>query len=219
MKTITFVRHGQSVANAGGVTMAHDAIPLTPLGQRQATVLADSLAGALALRPESILVSPYLRAQQTAQPLCEKLGLQAQVHPLMHEFSTLDSAKMAGLTGEQRWPHVQAYWAAADPGLRSGENAETFDEFHARVARFQAELPQLHHGTLCFGHGMWFALLVWRLLGFSADDSRGMSAFRKFQQGLPIPNCAVYQLVQARDGHWRVQGVEPLMRQMMAVEV
>jgi alpha-ribazole phosphatase len=213
MKTITFVRHGQSVANAGGVTMAHDAIPLTPLGQRQAAALANVLAQ----RPEKILVSPYLRAQQTAQPLCDKLGLQPELHPLMHEFSTLDSARMAGLTGAQRWPHVQAYWHAADPSLRTGENAETFEEFNARVAQFQGELPQLPHGTLCFGHGMWFALLIWRLLGFGTADSQGMSAFRRFQQGLPMPNCAVYHLVQAPDGHWRVQGVEPLMRQMMAV--
>lgn len=215
MKTITFVRHGQSVANAGGVTMAHDAIPLTPLGQRQAAALAD----ALTLRPEKVLVSAYVRAQETAHPFCAKLGLQPVLHPLMHEFSTLDSAKMAGLNGDQRWPHVQAYWEAADPALRTGENAETFHEFNARVAQFQAELPQLPHGTLCFGHGMWFALLIWRLLGFGTADSQGMSAFRRFQQGLPIPNCAVYHLVQAKDGHWRVQGVEPLMRKMMAVAV
>ncbi len=217
MKTITFVRHGQSVANAGGVTMAHDAIPLTPLGLRQASVLADALTKAPALRPDKILVSTYRRAQQTAQPLCDQLGLRPEAHPLLHEFSTLDSAKMVGLNGEQRWPYVQAYWQAADPQWRDGESAETFAEFNARVAQFQAGLAQLPHGTLCFGHGMWFALLVWRLLGFSADDSQGMSAFRKFQQGMPIPNCAVYHLVQAKDGHWRVQGVEPVMRQMMAV--
>jgi broad specificity phosphatase PhoE len=210
MKTLTFARHGQSVANAGGVSMAHDAIPLTELGQRQAQALAD----ALTLRPEKILVSSYLRAQQTAQPFCARLGQAAEVHPLLHEFSTLDSARIAGLTGEQRWPYVQAYWNAADPLLRSGPDAETFVEFEARVGRFQAELAHLPHDTLFFGHGMWFALLIWRLLGFSAQDSAGMSAFRRFQQGLPMPNCAVYHLVQAKDGHWRVQGHEAIMRRM-----
>jgi broad specificity phosphatase PhoE len=32
MTRITFVRHGQSVANAGGVTMEHALIPPSPLG-------------------------------------------------------------------------------------------------------------------------------------------------------------------------------------------
>ena len=27
MKTITFIRHGESIVNAGGVTMANDVIP------------------------------------------------------------------------------------------------------------------------------------------------------------------------------------------------
>ena len=43
MKKIVFVRHGQSVANAGGVTMEHDEIPLSPLGMRQAALLAPRL--------------------------------------------------------------------------------------------------------------------------------------------------------------------------------
>ena len=40
MKKIYFVRHGQSLANAGGVTMDHHAIPLTDIGHRQAAALA-----------------------------------------------------------------------------------------------------------------------------------------------------------------------------------
>ena len=32
MKTLTFIRHGESVANAGGVTMPHHIIPAVRLG-------------------------------------------------------------------------------------------------------------------------------------------------------------------------------------------
>jgi len=52
MKTITFIRHGESIANAGGVTMAHDAIPLSELGKVQ----AQALAVALDLQPGRIVV-------------------------------------------------------------------------------------------------------------------------------------------------------------------
>ncbi len=34
MKTLTFIRHGESTANAGGITMAHDAIPLSEIKSR-----------------------------------------------------------------------------------------------------------------------------------------------------------------------------------------
>lgn len=43
MKTITFVRHGQSVANASGISVAHHAISLSGLGELQAIALSKLL--------------------------------------------------------------------------------------------------------------------------------------------------------------------------------
>ena len=43
MTRIYFVRHGESVANAGGVTMEHAIIPLSPLGVAQAATVAEIL--------------------------------------------------------------------------------------------------------------------------------------------------------------------------------
>ena len=42
-RTITLARHGQSLANAGGVTMPHADIPLTDEGHEQARRLAGLL--------------------------------------------------------------------------------------------------------------------------------------------------------------------------------
>ncbi|MDO9354480.1 MAG: histidine phosphatase family protein, partial [Solirubrobacteraceae bacterium] len=162
-KTITFVRHGQSLANAGGVTMAHDAIPLTELGHRQAAALADVLD----LRPARIWVSAYGRTAETAAPFCAKVGLRAEIHPALHEFSAIDPALLEGMTGEQRRPIADAYWREGDPAQRMGPQAETFAEFDARVGDFIDRLDELDDGTLLFGHGQWFGLVVWKLLGFS----------------------------------------------------
>jgi broad specificity phosphatase PhoE len=49
------VRHGESVANAGGVTMEHALIPLSPLGVAQAVRIAEFLPA----EPPCILVSKY----------------------------------------------------------------------------------------------------------------------------------------------------------------
>ena len=74
MARIHFVRHGEGVANAGGVTMAHATIPLSPLGVAQAATLADILD----VQPSKVLVSKYLRARDTAQPFFDKVCTQAQ---------------------------------------------------------------------------------------------------------------------------------------------
>jgi alpha-ribazole phosphatase len=213
MKTITFVRHGQSVANAGGVTMPHDAIPLSELGKRHAQVLATVLPD----RPSLILTSEYLRAQDTAQPYCARVGMFAQTHPLLHEFSTIDPDLLEGMNGEQRRPIADAYWQEANPDKRMGINAETFTEFDRRVAAFLPELQQLPDRSVLFGHGMWIGLMVWKLLGFSTADSLGMKAFRRFQLGLPMPNGAIYRVCGGDDGHWHAHVDEPSMRTLLAV--
>ena len=62
------------------------------------------------------------------------------------------------------------------------------------VPAFQGELAHLHicrTTPFLFGHGIWFALLCWKLRGFSAADATGMREFRRFQRALPMPNCAL----------------------------
>jgi broad specificity phosphatase PhoE len=214
-KTITFVRHGQSTANAGGLTMAHDAIPLSELGQLHAQFLATALPD----RPSLILTSEYLRAQHTAQPYCERVGVPQQTHPLLHEFSTIDPALLEGMYGEQRRPFVEAYWQEPHPDKRMGEGAETFAEFDERVSAFVPQLQQLPQGAVVFGHGMWIGLLVFKLLGFTSRDIAGMKAFRRFQLGLPMPNGAVYRFHETSSGHWYTQADEPIMRSLLALRL
>jgi broad specificity phosphatase PhoE len=211
MKTIYFVRHGQSQANAGGVTMEHHAIPLTDIGRRQAQALALMLPQS----PAGVWVSPFVRARDTARPYCERLSRQAVVLDEAREFETIDPALLEGMTGAQRRPIADAYWAESDVSKRMGARAETFLEFAARVARFAAvELPKLPDGAVLFGHGMWMGMLLWRWLGFGAADHLDMRSFRRFQLGLPMPNGAVYRLLEIAHGHWTVAAETAIMRRM-----
>ena len=212
---IFFVRHGQSTANAGGVTMEHASIPLSPLGLAQARALAELLD----VDPPRVLVSQYLRARQTAEPFCERVDCVAEVHPLLHEFSALDPALLQGMTGEQRRPIAAAYWQAAEPAVRHGLQAETFLEFDARLAAFIEELPRLPDHTIVFGHGIWFGLLCWKLMGFAADTPQAMRAFRHFQSGLPMPNGMVYVLHSLDARVWKWQADETAMRRIAAIKL
>lgn len=195
--------------------MPHEAIPLSELGHLQAVELAASCF----VPPIAVLVSGMVRTQQTAAPLCDRFGVAPQVHPGLNEFSVIDPALIAGLEGNQRKPFVKAYWSDPDPHRRQGVNADTFAEFFRRVRGFMVHMEALPDSTLIVGHGIWFSLMHWHLLGYLADDAGGMTAFRRFQQALPMPNCATFNLTHAGGKRWSIQANINLMRRIAVVKL
>lgn len=214
-KRITFVRHGESESNAGGITMPHDAIPLSALGRRQAVALAN----ALNVKPSAVFVSRFTRTHETAAPFCKRYGVTPQIHHGLHEFSVIDPALIEGLNGDQRKPFVKNYWDDPDPHRRLGQNADTFVEFEARVRSFMANMEAMPDGVVVFGHGIWFGLLNWLSLGYRVRDASEMRAFRRFQQALPMPNCATFTLTHAGGPRWSIQADTGLMHRISAVKI
>lgn len=123
---VYFIRHGENLSNAGGITMEHAAIPITERGEKEANIIAD----ALNVTPALVLVSEHIRTQQTAQPFCEKHQCTAQTHPLLNEFSAISHELIEGMTGKERRPIADAYWAEAHIDKRMEVAAETFTEFN-----------------------------------------------------------------------------------------
>ncbi|MCL2656624.1 MAG: histidine phosphatase family protein [Betaproteobacteria bacterium] len=210
--TIHLVRHGESAANAGLATSDPGLIPLTPRGQVQAVQLAEMLE----VTPSRVITSNYVRAIDTAKPYAARHSLQPIQRELLHEFVTLDPDSVAGTTNLERRPLVDKYWRDCEPTLRMGGGAETFLEFAQRVDDFLSQLNTLPHHTVVFGHGMWFAMLLWRTMGFPVKDHLAMRSFRAFQLGLPMPNCAVYELHGMADA-WRIRFNERVSRHMPSV--
>jgi broad specificity phosphatase PhoE len=212
--TVYLIRHGQSQANVGGITLANPIVPLTELGQLQAQALAQLLT------PSSVKIwaSPFRRALDTAAPYCARMGRSAATHDDLREFETVDTAQMSGSSSAEREAVVARYWIKSDPEQRTGPAAETFREFHDRIARVRTQfLPALPDGTMIFGHGMWMALLFWQIWGFAKIDHIGMSLFRRFQLGFPTPNTSVYRLTHAAAGSWDVRVDEAAMRAIAAI--
>jgi alpha-ribazole phosphatase len=195
--------------------MAHNAIPLSELGNRQAAVLAEHLE----LVPCQVLVSPMLRTQQTAAPYCARFSVEPAIMPALAEFSVIDETLIEGLDGAQRKPLVKPYWDHPDPHRRLGPKADTFMEFDARVGQVQAMLADLSGGSVIFGHGIWFALLAWRLQGCVVASADDMAAFRRFQVQLPMPNCAVFKLSTADNRRWFVQADQEMAHRIAAVGI
>ena len=213
LKTITFVRHAQSVSNAGGLTLPHHEIPLTNFGQRQAL----TLAGLLDVTPSKVVVSAMIRTHLTAQPFCERFGVKLEVDPGLNEFSMIDPALIQGMDGPQRKPFVKAYWDDPDRQKRMGQGADTFAEFEARVGAFMTTMDTLPEHTVLFGHGTWFGLMFWKMLGYDANSPEAMRAFRRCQQNMPMPNCAVFRLTWNTGGHWSVKAVPEIPKALLLV--
>lgn len=212
--TVYLIRHGQSQANVGGVTLENPVVPLTELGELQARTVAQLLPATAA----AIWSSPFKRALDTAAPYCARVGKSPTTHDDLREFETVDTLQLRGSSSTEREAVVARYWLESDPDRRSGPAAETFREFHERVARVRTQfLPSLADGTLIFGHGMWMAQLFWQIWGFDQVDHVGMTLFRRFQLGFPTPNASVYGVTHILTGKWAVKADEAAMRAIAVI--
>lgn len=213
-KSIYLIRHGQSLANIGAKSIPDAKIALTDLGLQQAESLLQSwqrLVNQDQLPiPNQIYQSGLLRAQQTADAFATHFELTPKTEPLLNEMCCLGYSTVEGMVGKQRAPLMQHYWQTADVHYRDAPDADTFDEFMARVDSFIELAPSLEHNSLCFGHGMWIGLLAYRLLGFTVNSSADIQKFRQIQTAMPMYNTVVYRLDISSDGVMQLQVVNEL---------
>ncbi len=105
---IILVRHGQSVTNAGGKAADQVSNPLTELGRAQSREFADRLD----CKPTLFITSPFLRAQQTSEPLRQRFpDVPVEEWPIQ-EFSFLNPVLHKGTSEADRQPHVLCLLAA-----------------------------------------------------------------------------------------------------------
>ena len=122
---VTFVRHGETDANADGVWQGHGEHLLSARGEEQARALGRRLAGK---EFDVVLASDLARTLQTA----ELAGLNATPDPAWRE---IDIGRWQGLTRAE----VHELFPDESIALREGKpvrmgGAESWDDFSARVA-------------------------------------------------------------------------------------
>ena len=193
MKQLYLIRHAQSLANAGGKSQPDRDIPLSEEGNKQSQTLIERLP-----RPVSVFTSEFLRTQQTASPYLTYHQCTAQYLPCLNEFSYLPFTQIEGLTAEQRRPISQQFWQKSDPHLQLSPEVDSFMQFNERISSFLDFAEQAEDQTICFTHGIWLSLLIWRLLGFSANNPASMQQFYQWQKTLPMENTAIWILHDAR---------------------
>ncbi|MDB5973172.1 MAG: Phosphoglycerate mutase [Hydrocarboniphaga sp.] len=162
-------RHGQTNWNVGDRYQGTYDEPLNERGHQQAA----ELAAAVPRRIQQIVVSPLLRAQQTAAPIIEALGVPALTHAAFRE------------RGFGRWEGLTyAEARALDPELFDRGGIFSFDEqppgaepLHELVARTGAGLRDVagrfpEQSVLLIVHGFVIRALRLQLEHLAPGDLR-----------------------------------------------
>lgn len=158
--TMTFIRHGETQANAEGIAATTvPGPPLTEVGQEQAATLADKLKdGGF----DGVYASQMVRTQQTAAPLAKALGEQVTVLPGLNEISagwfegvSMKETSSTLLLGPEGWLRGDRRYGI--PGSVDG------DEFNqAFTAAVQKMYDSGDEKPVAFSSGL--AIMMWTLL-------------------------------------------------------
>jgi len=123
---VLLIRHGEPGWVREGRSV--DDPPLTHRGRRQADALADRLA---AEAVDEVWVSPLRRAQETAAPLAERLGLEARTFEWLAEIG---APRWDGTPVEVVERVFAETWTRPLDELWDGlPGGESFHDFHRRV--------------------------------------------------------------------------------------
>lgn len=195
--TTWLVRHGQSASNAGLPAAGHGDVPLTELGREQACAVARRVDR----QPDLLIVSPFLRARATSEPIQARWpATRCETWPI-HELTYLSPARCHGTTAATRRPMVDAYWQRCDPAYVDGSDAESFAAFSDRLREFHRRLLALDCSyVVAVGHGQFFrAYMMGVAEGFTATPD-WMTRYRTVETGKPIANCEIIELSGAALG-------------------
>ncbi|MBK7705044.1 MAG: phosphoglycerate mutase family protein [Acidobacteria bacterium] len=191
-KTVWLIRHGESESNAGLPTDSTDSIPLTEKGFRQ----AESVAASFPVPPTLIVVSPYLRARQTAAPLIRRFASALLEEWPVEEFTYLNGARFGRSTKADRQSAADDFWDRADVSHRDGDGAESFADLIARARTTLEKLQASDHQTIAiFSHGQFLRALMWVVLTNRVNiDSDSMLEYQHFLFAVPFENAAIQKM-------------------------
>lgn len=191
MVDVYLIRHAQSIANAGHVTAEPGLITLSDLGREQAADLALTFE----VEPVLIVMSPYIRTQETAEPTIARFPHVPQEIWPIHEFTYLALDKCRNTTTEQRHGIANEYWQRMDPAHIDGHGAESFSQMITRIRDMVLRLEQKTEGPIfIFTHGQFIQALRQILNDPASTDLARMQGFKALEATDPVKNASVLHL-------------------------
>ena len=206
MPIVWFIRHGESESNANLKTTHPAESAITPKGEREAR----RIVAAFETAPDLIVVSPFLRARQTAVPTQQAFpGTPVETWPV-EEFTYLHPRHYDGTTGAERRQIAVAYWEANDPFRKDGGEGESFAELLARTEAVKNRLAASSARFIAlFSHGLFLrALLHAEIMSSYAPTPRMMERYSHFVRGVHMPNGAILKANVEANGRFTFSGID-----------
>ncbi|MFC6646168.1 histidine phosphatase family protein [Granulicella cerasi] len=199
---VFFTRHAQSAANVGLSSDDFALIPLTEYGHAQAAALAAHWD----VVPDLIIVSPFFRTRQTAQPTLDRFAHVPVEYWPVHEFTNLEPSRWNGSQPSERLPFVQQYWQQCDPAYCDGPGAESFSQLLGRAQAALDRLSQLPPDTevLLFTHGFFLNAIRSLLRAPAASHAEHMLGFVPAFRQQTIANADRLEMTFTANAGWRI---------------
>lgn len=190
---LLLIRHGQTIDNVNGAIGAVVPGPgLTDLGRRQAAAIPAALEGE---RIAAIYVSTMKRTHETAAPLANALGFEAQVVDGLQEITSGELEQRSDEEAIKTYMGtVFSWWTSLDGRVPGGENGhEFYGRYTAAIGAIAAEHPEATVAVV--SHGA--AIRAWSSYAASNVDA-------EFSRTHPLENTAVVVLEGSPDKGWVV---------------
>lgn len=199
MKTVFFVRHGESEANRDQLVPPRET-PLSDHGREQASKVAERLQN---LDIETVVASEYPRAQETALPTCEVLNLPLEVSDCFNEMwepsTYVGSPDQGSAVLEYRRKRRERI--GSDPNWKE-EDGDSFADLFTRFTAAEAFLKS-HASTslVVFSHAYFLMGFLCKLL---LDAEHPSQQWLAMVSRIKKSNCGITMLELSDDAQWKV---------------
>ena len=140
--TILLIRHGETAGNREGLFRGQKDFPLNENGRDQARTLAQELS---AWKIDAIYSSPLTRANETARPLAELLGLRVIEETGFNNIHLGDREGRAKREVEEIQPELWRIWVTTPERLKR-EGAETLGQVQERAFSALGRIVEAQRG-------------------------------------------------------------------------
>jgi broad specificity phosphatase PhoE len=187
-RTVTLVRHGQTVGNQSGRWQGRSDSPLTDEGRRQVSETSQLLSSA-----DAVYTSPLGRARASAGIIGAALALEPEPHDGLVEMSFGSWENLTPAEAASADPELyEAIYRLSEDRPRGGDG-ESFTDAGARMATAVSALTNGHGPTqvAAVSHGAIIRAFVTSVLGMTFAE----------RHGLPVPrNSSMSRISYFDDG-------------------
>ena len=192
MTQIILIRHGQGENNLRDLIGGWSDLKLTELGIQQAQAVADRLNEEIK-ENYTVYSSDLMRAKQTAEIICEKLGKTPSYAVELREHNP------GIVSGMSREKAEELLHDVTDPPLdwRPFPEAESAEEFYNRVSGFMDKLVESEERVVIVSHGGTIQNIIRWWIGSPLPDY--------YRVGFGVANTSVTVLDSTENRERRIE--------------